>query len=202
MATLEIADFIKFEVSLEEILGAADLILRKTKDREVRTAIKTMFTELKKADKSFVKAVLVPLFEIETQSDFDKQFGRIRSRFKKIVLDGKGLLSQISCGVVTNKMQVLKESQAWKKRIPLVNRSIVRLELAVDNWIANDAELYQADQRLMADINVFFDDIAKQKDSDSRTAFTELKAGLTGIEDSFLRTKKHLAHLEVLSVRL
>jgi hypothetical protein len=149
-----------------------------------------------------IKEVLVPLFAIETQNDFNREFGHLRSKFKAIQLGGKGLLSQINCGIVTAKLNELKKSEAWKKYIPLLNRSIVRLELAVDNWIANDAELYQADQKMMTEINGFMDGIAKRKESDPPGAFAELKDGLKGIEDSFLRTKKHLADLEVLSSQL
>jgi hypothetical protein len=44
---LEVAEFIKFEVSLEEIINACRLILQHTNDQEVRTALNTMFSELK-----------------------------------------------------------------------------------------------------------------------------------------------------------
>lgn len=202
MAKLEIADFVKFEVSLEEIIDACRLLLKNSKDEQVRTALKSMFGELQRGSAALIRDVLLPLFEMETQGAFQRKFGKVRTAFKGFRLHGKGFMSEVHCGIVINKLNELKQGQAWKKYVPLVNRSIVRLELAVDNWIANDAELYQADQRMMTEINAFLDDIAATKASNPAKAFSELKDGLTSIEDSFVRTRKHLADLKALSARL
>ena len=92
MATLEIADFVKFEVSLEEIVGACRVLLGNTKDQQVRSAIKAMFRELKKASSTLIKDVLLPLFKMETQSNFNRSFGKVRSNFKALRLSGKGFM--------------------------------------------------------------------------------------------------------------
>ncbi|MHC4401053.1 MAG: hypothetical protein ACYTG0_15360 [Planctomycetota bacterium] len=202
MAKIEIFDLIKLEVSLDEVLRASRQILKNTKNRQVRDALKTMFREVKKADKTLVKKVLVPLFAIQTQNDFDKDFQRIRKRFKAIRLASKGLLIQINCGLVTNKLEALQKSQAWKKRLPLVNRSFARLEVAAQGWVFCDWILARADQNMMAEINDFMDAISKQKSAQPNRAFAEFQAGLKGIEKTFMRIKKHLAELEVLSDKL
>jgi hypothetical protein len=202
MATLKLTDFIKFEISLDDVIKICRLLLKRTKDRQVRDALKVMFGELEKTNKSFVKRIFTPLFKIETKKQFKKKFPRIRSKFKQFRAEGKGMLSAINCSLVTDRLQALLEGNNWRKYIPIVNRSLVRLEFTATEWIANDAILVQADQNVMQAINAFMDEIATQKDSDLKGAFTGFKSGLKGIEDSFMRTRKHFATLKVLSGKI
>jgi hypothetical protein len=74
------------------------------------------------------------------------------------------------------------------------------LELLVDQWIANDGELYQADQRLMKELNGFLDEIAKI--GNQQQAFNELRLGLKGIKDSYISIQNQFAELQVLSAKL
>lgn len=202
MAALIVADVIKFEISLGEIIDACRQLLVSTKDQAVRDAVKTMFLELKKGDDALIDLILAPLFELDTQTGFKREFAGIRAKFKSYVLKGRGLLSQIQCGTVTDKLKVLRQSQAWKKHIPLVNRSLLRLDMVTDKWIADDSELFKADQRVQEQINEFLDEVAKKRKSAPTEAFAMLQAGLKDIEDSFVRMKKHLAQLEALSLKL
>jgi hypothetical protein len=198
MAELMLADLVKFDVSLEEIISVCRLILQNTKDQKVRGAIRTMFEELNKANTSLVDSVLVPL-QVSTQKDFDKQFPVIRSNFKKLHLGGQGFLSQIQCGVVTSQLHALIASKQWRKRIPLLNRAVARLELVADRWIADDSVLYQADQRMWDDINKFMKAVAAKTATNPKQGFAEFREGVEGVEDTFLQLRKHLAELQVLS---
>ena len=202
MAKIELTDLFTFEVSLDELLRITRELLKHTKRKEVRDTIKTMFREIRKADKALVKGVLVPLFSIETQAEFDKEFSRIRKRFKKAVLEGRGFLYRINCGLVINKLETLQKSQVWKKSVPLLKRSLSRLEITASGWIFNDHKLHFADVRLIDEINRFLDSVQKQKASQPKLAFAEFQAGLKEVEDEFMQVKKQLADLKVLSDEL
>jgi hypothetical protein len=195
MPTISIADFITFEVSLDEILKGARILLGQTKDPEVRNALKKLFKEVRKADNVMIKEVLTPLFKIKTEKDLANRFDAVHQKFRALRLQHIGWVSEIQCHEVTAELNRVKASRAWRKWVPGLRRAAIRMELSVDNWIANDGKLYTADQTMMNEIDQLLAQVAQTATTKPKTALKELRDGLADVEDSFLRARKHLAGL-------
>lgn len=202
MATLEIPDFLRFEVTMDEVVRTTKLISKETKHGKTRKALKVMLRELRKGNKALIETLFIPLYEIKSKEDFNKKFSGIRTKFKRIYLDGRPVLAKINCRKVTNKLLALKESRNWKKRIPVIRRKIALLELLVDQWVANDRELYRADANLLKELNGFMDEINQVRLKDSKKAYNDFLSGLKDIEEDFLNVTNQFAELEVLSDQL
>lgn len=198
MPALTFAGVVKFEITIDEIVQSTRLILKKTKNNKVKAALKAMLKELKKGNASLVRTVFIPLYEIDSQQVFDKKFGSIRTKFKKMYLNQRPVLAKIHCWKITKKLKALEESQNWKKHIPGFRRSILRLELFTNQWIANDNALYEADEKLLKEINEFMDEIDSLR-KNPKKAFSKLRSRLAEFEDNYIALRNKFAELEVLS---
>jgi hypothetical protein len=127
MASIEIPDFVKFEITIEEVVKLGQIVTKHTKQKEVHAALKSMFTELRKGYTKLVDHVLGPMYEIDGLEKFQAQFGGLRGRFKKMEAEGTSLLSEIHCTHVTEKLVELRDSREWRRPIPILRRSIMRL---------------------------------------------------------------------------
>jgi hypothetical protein len=203
MPSVEIPEIVKFEITANEMIALSKTIAAQTKAAKVRTALRLMSRELYRANKELVRGVLAPLCAIVTLEDFNRNFDQARENFVRTYYDArKPMLSEISCHKVSSKLQSLKESQAWKKHIPLVRRSVLHLEVLTDRWIADDGALYQADQSMLDNFSQFLDGTAKMKADDPRKAFRYFEEGIKPIKDEYKALTKLLADMEVLNDQL
>jgi hypothetical protein len=184
-------------------MALSKTIAGQTKAAKVRTALRSMSRELYRANKELVKGVLAPLCAIVSLEDFNRDFDRARTNFVRTYYDArKPMLSEISCNKVSNKLESLKQSQAWKKHVPLVRRSILHLEVLTDRWIADDGALYRADQSMLASLSQFLDETAKIKAENPKKAFRHFEEGIKPIKDEYKALTKLLADMEVLNDQL
>jgi hypothetical protein len=179
---------VRFEITVEELQKVSKLLLESTKERRVKAALKSMFNELNKGYSHLVRRVLGPLYEINSVERFDKDFNILRAKFKEMELGAVSCLSEIHCTNVTEQLQKLRESNSWRSAVPGLRRSLARLDLILDQWIENDAVLYQADQSLMNRINSMMDEIAERRSKGSRAAYTDMRKSLQCLEP-------HVKHL-------
>lgn len=104
MATLEIPEVVKFEVTVDEFVQVTGLILSQTKAAKMRTAMKTMIDELKKGHERLVEEVLAPLCSIGTSEEFDKDLGETHERFKKQYFGGRPVFLTMNCDRMTQQI--------------------------------------------------------------------------------------------------
>jgi len=199
MAALEIPGIFKFEITVDEVMQTVQAILTETKQAKVRAALRVMISELKKGNRTLVREVLAPLCTINSRQEFDQKFPQLHQSFKDIFLGSRPILAEMNCYKVTEKLTALKKSQQWKKRIGF-SRSVMRLEILVDQWIANDSVLYHADRDMIGEINNFLDDIAATQNRSA--AYKKFRAGIARIEDRFVAIRDQLSQLETLNAKI
>ncbi len=203
MATLEIPEIVKFEITANEIIDLAKTISANTKTAKVRNALRLMSRELYRANRELVKGVLAPLCSIATFEEFEIKFDRARTKFVRVYYDArKPMLSEISCQKVSNRLESLKRSQSWKKHLPLVRRSVLHLEILTDQWIADDGALYRADQSMLDSLSRFLEKTAKIKSNNPRKAFRFFDEGIKTVKQEYKALTKLLADMEVLNDQL
>src|SRR5215472_11418824 len=199
MAKLRIPDVLEFEMSADEMLRITRWILSNTKQGKARTAVVTMLKELKKGNEALRTMVLLPLTTLTNEAHFDARFAGVRKHFKDIYLGDRATLTQMSCGNVTYALQELTRANAWKKKIGF-SRAVEELELLTRDWIANDKELFEADERMLKEINRFLDDIAAT--SNSKARYKNFKEGAADIEEIYRAMRSRLAKLEELANKI
>lgn len=199
MASLEIPEVVKFEVTVDEFVQVTSLILSQTKAVKVRTAMKKMIDELKHGNEQLVKEVLAPLCSIETNEEFNKEFRKIHERFKEQYLGARPVFLTINCDLITQQIRELLRSQQWKKNFGF-SRAVTRLEMMGDMWIKNDAALADADYKMFAAINKFITEVAKVKSKTTR--YKEYRDGIARLEQQYIAIRNQMAELEKLSAQL
>jgi hypothetical protein len=203
MPSIEIPEMVKFEITANEIVALSRTIAGQTKAAQVRTALRSMSRELYRANKELVKGVLAPLCGIVSFEEFNRKFDQARDNFVQTYYDArKPMLSEISCNKVSDKLEILKRSQAWKKHIPLVRRSVLHLEVLTGKWIADDGALYRADQSMLDSLRQFLDEIAKIKAQNPKKAFRHFEQGIEPIKDEYKALTRLLTDMEMLNEQL
>ena len=202
MPSLEIPSIAKFEVTVDEIVQLSQALLKETKQAKVRAALRRMVDEVQKGNKVLVEEVLQPLYGLVDQASFDKSFVELRARYKGMLLNGASIISKINCWQVTQQLEALRGSRRWRKSIPWLGRSITKLELLTDNWIANDAVMYESDREMLEAINTFLDEIDAVRQRNAKAAFRQLRSGLTEFESAWLAVRDRFAELSLLHDQL
>jgi hypothetical protein len=197
-ASIDLAGVTTFEVGVDEVIVATRELLKHTKQAKVRSALARMSKELRKANKELVEQVLAPLYEIQSQEDFDARFAKLRGRYKAMILQGRPVLAKVNCYQVQQQLERLRDSQQWKKRIPFFRRSVARLELVATGWIADDSALYVADREMLDEIDRFLDEVEATRETDPRAAYRQLREALEAIQDSWTGVRDNLAELSLL----
>jgi hypothetical protein len=198
MAALEIPEIIRFEVTVDEVIAVTQHLSRITKRGKARTALSRMLIELKRGNTALIEKILVPLTTIIDRKRFEADFPQLLSHFKKMYLGDRATLAQIHCHKVTLALEALRKAQEWKVKLGFP-QAVVKLDLLTTKWIADDRELYDADTRMLEEINRFLNDIAG---APKALAYKEFKAGVAGLERSYKRARAQLVTLEVLRAKV
>ena len=198
MASVEILDAVKFEVTVDEAVKTARLVAKHTKRSKVRTALRVMLRELRKGNKELVTNVLEPLYALDSEAKFAGNFGKIRARFKSRYLQPGAILFKINCDKVTMKLRQLQEAKLWQRRMPILRRSLSRLKLLTEDWVENDGALYEADRRIQASLNEFLDAVAEELQNDPKAAYANFRDGLADMESHFLELRDQIGEIDLL----
>jgi hypothetical protein len=188
------------KVTLSEFSAIIEHISGEAKLQEVRQAIKEMIEEVSVSYKTAVD-VFTPLYELNTGRKFNSKFSGARANFKNNYLKSAGKV-RTSCGIVTDKLNTLRQRRAWMKNLPFVRRSFERLEALGNNWISNDGRLAQGMDSFLNSMNRFLDRVSKAQKANPAEAFRYLQSSLAQYEDDLLAISERLNKIKQVSAKL
>jgi hypothetical protein len=191
IATLKVT-LSEFSAIIEHISGEAKL-------QEVRQAIKEMI-EVSVSYETAVD-VFTPLYELNTGRKFNNKFSGARANFKSNYLKSAGKV-RTSSGIVTDKLNALRQRRAWMKNLPFVRRSFERLEALGNDWITNDGRLAQAMESFLTNMNRFLDRVSKTQKANGAEAFRYLQSSLAQYEDDLRALSERLNKIKQVSAKL
>lgn len=152
----------------------------------IKYLLSSFCTEIYSGNKASIDApsnkVTNPLFRIEDEESFNRRFFQLKSKFKEIDREGIPLLSEIHCYNITSQLEEIQKSRQWKRHIPGLRRSMAKLDLLLDRWVQDDAELYRIDQEMMSCLNSMMDEIHELKMQNKKKAYLEFRKALRSIE--------------------
>jgi hypothetical protein len=193
------AGVVGFEINISEFCQVIRDFVGASLDTEARQALKTMIDEVDK-DFELVVEVVTPLYAINSVADFRQRWPEFLQDFKKQYLTQWGSLAT-HCGIVMDQLQRLQKAHNWKRRIPLLRDAVRRLDEMAQEWMANDAKLYESMNGFIASVNDAMMAVNKHHKTPAK-ALKKLEGVLQGTEKSLLKIKAYSNELKMISARL
>ena len=201
-------DKFRFKTEIDELIRIIQ-ILKTTLDSKSKKILKELLEEIEKIFSKIVDTIY-PLYELNNNMNFEKEFGNRYMNFKKFYLQD---LSDVgySCNVAKDKLDQLMKNQGWKsntfrqlsnpfrrKNKDDDNEKYLReLENLLNNWYTQDRIVYAQIDQLQRQLNDGLDQVnALFTNGNTNESLQKLQSFLKNSEKFFFELKKSFQQLK------
>lgn len=190
----------QFEVDLAELVGVIGDLTTAKLDQTAKDALQALVAEARKSFDAVVD-VLTPLHALNTPAKVKAEFPKLYANFKNTYLKNANEI-RTHCHIVTEQMEKLKTSQAWREKIPILRNAFKRLEAAERRWIGQDGALARSMEEFLNALNAGLAEVLPKLQTSGKEAHTTLQELISDSEQGLLRIKSHLNQLTIGSSQL